>query len=112
VSSTTIGIKIADGSFYPIVEKDSVGWKRLIVTTVRDGQQSVQIDLYEGEGQTLESAKYVGSLLIEDIAPAEAGENSRPLYRSARPCRTLPLVPHPAGRRRLPGLRDGARILS
>ena len=75
MSNTTIGIKIADGSFYPVVEKGSGGWKRLILTTVRDGQTSVQIDLYEGENITIESAKYVGSLLIEDIAPAAAGES-------------------------------------
>jgi len=71
---STIGIKVADGSFHPILERDSSRWKKLVLTTVRDGQTSVQIDLYEGENITIESAKYVGSLLIEDIAPAAAGE--------------------------------------
>ena len=75
MSNTTIGIKTADGSFYPILEKDSRKWKRLILTTVRDGQTNAQIDLYEGENITVESAKYVGSLLIENIAPAAAGES-------------------------------------
>ncbi|MBN1685606.1 MAG: Hsp70 family protein [Spirochaetales bacterium] len=75
MSKTTIGIKIADGSFYPIVERDSDKWKRLILTTVRDGQTSVQIDLYEGDDTAIESAKYIGSLIIENIAPAAAGES-------------------------------------
>lgn len=74
MGNSTIGIKIADGSFYPVVEKDAGGWKRLVLTTVRDGQTSVQIDLYEGEDLTIDSARYVGSLLIEEIAPAAAGE--------------------------------------
>ena len=72
--STTIGIKIADGTFYPIVERDSAKWKKVILTTVKDDQSNVQIDLYEGEGADIESAKYVGSLLIEDIIPAPAGD--------------------------------------
>jgi hypothetical protein len=75
VSSSTIGIKIADGSFYPIVERDSGRWKRVILTTVKDEQTNVQIDLYEGEGADIESAKYVGSLLIEEIVPSSAGES-------------------------------------
>ena len=75
VSNTTIGIKTADGAFYPILEKGSDKWKRLILTTVKDGQTNAQIDLYEGENITIESAKYVGSLLIENIAPAAAGES-------------------------------------
>ena len=73
--NSTIGIKIADGSFYPIVERDSGRWKRVILTTVKDEQTNVQIDLYEGEGEDIESAKYVGSLLIEDITPLPAGES-------------------------------------
>ena len=73
MGSSTIGIKIADGSFYPILDKDSRGWKRLVLTTVRDGQTSVQIDLYEDEN--VDSERYVGSLLIEDITPAPAGES-------------------------------------
>ncbi len=75
MANSTIGIKIADGSFYPIVEKDSQKWKRLVLTTARDGQTSVQIDLYEGEETGIESAQYVGSLLIENIAPTTAGES-------------------------------------
>jgi hypothetical protein len=46
----------------------------LILTTVKDGQTNVQIDLYEGEVADIDTATYVGSLLIEDIAPATAGE--------------------------------------
>jgi hypothetical protein len=74
VSSSTIGIKVADGSFYPIVERESGGWKKLILTTVKDDQTNVQIDLYESETENIETATYVGSLLIEDIASAPAGE--------------------------------------
>ena len=72
----TIGIKIADGSYYPILEEESTRRKRLVLTTVNDNQESVQIDLYKGRGTELLDASYVGSLLIENITqgPKESSE--------------------------------------
>ena len=71
-----IGIKIADGSYFPIMEEGSSKRKRLVLTTVNDNQESVQIDLYKGNGEELSDAVYVGSLLIENIAqaPKESSE--------------------------------------
>lgn len=69
-----IGIKIADGSFYPILDGDTKQKKRMVLTTVKDGQESVQIDLYRGAGETLEEAQYIGSLMVENISPAAKGE--------------------------------------
>jgi hypothetical protein len=74
VSNPNIGIKIADGTFYPILERGANGRKKLILTTVKDEQTSVQIDLYEGEDENLPSGRYVGSLLIEDVTSNSAGE--------------------------------------
>jgi nucleoid-associated protein YgaU len=74
LAGSTIGIKIADGSYYPVLEEDFTGSKRLTLTTVKDGQDRVQIDLYRGEGHTLGHAQYVGSLVIENIPPASQGE--------------------------------------
>ena len=74
MAGSTIGIKIADGSYYPVLEEDFTGSKRLTLTTVKDGQDRVQIDLYRGEGHTLGHAKYVGSLVIENVPPAPQGE--------------------------------------
>jgi hypothetical protein len=74
VSNSNIGIKIADGSFYPILESGSQKKKKLILTTVNDNQANVQIDLYEGEGRDISSNRYVGSLMIEDLAEGPAGD--------------------------------------
>ena len=41
-----IGIRLADGKFYPILEDGQPVKKRLVVTTVKDDQASVQIDVY------------------------------------------------------------------
>ncbi len=68
-----IGIKVADGSFYPILDEGIAQKKRLVLTTVKDNQESVQIDLYKGRGEEMEDAAYVGSLLIENISPDTQG---------------------------------------
>lgn len=74
VSNSTIGIKIANGEYYPILSEGSLVRRRLVLTTVNDNQESVQIDLFKGEGETIDSAAYIGSLIIEDIEPAQQGE--------------------------------------
>ncbi len=73
MNASSIGIKIADGSFYPILHGEGGGNKRLVLTTVRDNQESVQIDLYKGYGKELQDARYIGSLMIENIEPGEKG---------------------------------------
>lgn len=74
--AASIGIKIANGEFYPILEEGASVKKRLILTTVHDGQESVQIDLYKSESRSMSDADYIGSLVIEHIAPKPKGEPS------------------------------------
>jgi hypothetical protein len=69
-----IGIKLADGSFYPVLEEGYAGRKRLVLTTVRDNQDTVQIDLYRGKGERADQTQFVGSLIIEGIAAAPQRE--------------------------------------
>lgn len=66
-----IGIKLADGTFYPILS-DTVRFQNIELTTVRDNQETVQIDLFRN-GDSLE---YIGSLIVEDIAQKKAGEST------------------------------------
>lgn len=73
VDNGKIGIKVADGSFYPILDEGIAHKKRLVLTTVKDNQESVQIDLYKGRGEEMADAAYVGSLLIENISPDTQG---------------------------------------
>lgn len=74
MSGSTIGIKVADGTYYPILERDSVQKRKLVLSTAKDQQTIVQIDLYEGDGEDIANARYVGSLMIENIQPAPQGE--------------------------------------
>jgi len=74
MTTSKIGLKLADGEFYPVLEDGAASRKRLVVTTVQDGQPSVQIDLYRGDGPTVQGADYIGSLVVEDIPPMAKGE--------------------------------------
>ena len=69
-----IGVKLANGEFYPIFEETTPAKKKLVVTTVNDNQPNVQIDLYRGEpGSPVDDSSYIGSLLVNDIARAPKG---------------------------------------
>ena len=72
----TIGIKIANGDFYPIMEENSTIKKRLVLTTVHDRQESVQIDLFRSVSRTMLDAQYIGSLVVENIKARPRGEPS------------------------------------
>jgi LysM repeat protein len=74
--ASSIGIKIANGEFYSIMEENSTVKKRLILTTVHDSQRSVQIDLYKSFTKSMADALYIGSLVIENIRPKPKGEPS------------------------------------
>ena len=68
-----IGIKLADGTFLPIMDDDSSASETLELTTVRDNQRSVQINLFKKEAEASEPL-YIGSLIVEDIHEKPAGE--------------------------------------
>jgi hypothetical protein len=74
--ASTIGIKIANGEFYSIIEENSSVKKRLVLTTVHDKQRSVQIDLYKSFTRTMADALYIGSVVVENIKARPRGEPS------------------------------------
>ena len=80
---STIGIKIANGEFYSILEENSPVKKRLVLTTVHDNQRSVQIDLYKSVSRSIIDAQYIGSLVMENIKPRPKGEPSIELIISS-----------------------------
>lgn len=68
-----IGLRLANGSFYPIFGENFRGSKKLLLTTVHDNQQSVQIDLYKGIGQEIFEDAYIGSLVLENLPALAKG---------------------------------------
>jgi LysM repeat protein len=74
--ASSIGIKIANGEFYPILSESKAAKRRMVLTTVHDGQKSVQIDLYRSETRTMTDAQYLGTLVVEKLKTRKKGEPS------------------------------------
>lgn len=70
----TIGIKLADGSFYPILKEGTAEKKELNLTTVKDNQTTVQVDLYRSETDSMQDAEYVDTLEIKHLVKHPNGE--------------------------------------
>jgi len=58
------------------LDENSTAKKRLVLTTVHNGQESVQIDLYRSVLQSMDDAQYMGSLLVKNIKPRSQGKPS------------------------------------
>ena len=70
----TIGIKLADGSFYPVLEEFSNSEKQLDLTTAHNNQTKVMVDLYRSKNCSMDDAEYVDSLQIENLVAHPNGE--------------------------------------
>lgn len=70
----TIGIKLADGSFYPVLEEGSAQTKKLELTTANNNQTKVMVDLYRSSTCSMDDAEYVDSLQIENLIEHPNGE--------------------------------------
>ena len=70
----TIGIKLADGSFYPILEDNKPSEKQLELTTAHNNQTKVMVDLYRSATCSMDDAEYVDSLQIENLTARPNGE--------------------------------------
>ncbi len=70
--TSKIGIKLADGTFFPILDENASSEHSIELTTVRANQESVQINLFKKTGET--EPEYIGSLIVEELAAGQAGE--------------------------------------
>lgn len=70
----TIGIKLADGSFYPVLKEGSAQTKKLELTTANNNQTKVMVDLYRSSTCSMDDAEYVDSLQIENLIEHPNGE--------------------------------------
>ena len=70
----SIGIKLYDGSFVPIINENEIKSKKVILTTVRDNQKKAIIELYEGTSDKCINNEYLGKLVISIDRPTKKGE--------------------------------------
>jgi hypothetical protein len=70
-----IGIKLADGSFYPVLEEGVPKTKKLILTTARDNQDTVRIVLVRGRpGAKGGELSFIRELFLSGIEPVPGGQ--------------------------------------
>ena len=62
-----IGIKLADGSFYPIMDEGVAAKTELNVTTVKDNQTTVKVGLYSSESSSMQDAIHLDTLKISNL---------------------------------------------
>lgn len=72
----TIGIKLADGSFFPVMEEGKQQTKQLELTTANNNQTCVMVDLYRSETSSMDDAEYIDTLKIENLVEHPDGEPS------------------------------------
>ncbi len=70
--ASSIGIKLADGEFFPILDEVASTEHNLELTTMRDDQESVQINLFRKIDEL--EPEYIGSLIVEEISTGAAGD--------------------------------------
>jgi len=81
----TIGIKEANGNFYPIVEANSGEKKRLVLVTAHDHQKSTQIDLYKSVAKSMVDAFYIGSIVLENTSAKTKDKTSIEMVVTSSP---------------------------
>ncbi|MCL1818433.1 MAG: Hsp70 family protein [Spirochaetaceae bacterium] len=69
-----IGLKLADGSFYPVLEDGVPETKKIILTTAMDNQETVHIVLVRGKrGDSDEDLTFIRELFLQGLEPAPRG---------------------------------------
>ena len=69
-----IGIKLADGSFHTLLEEGVPGKKKIELSTVKDNQTTVKVDLYASEKSSMADAILIDTLKIEDLEKQPNGQ--------------------------------------
>jgi hypothetical protein len=70
----TLGIKLADGTFFPVMEEDAKARKRLVLSAASTGQNHIKVEVYRGYGESLEMPTQVGVLVLDPDQDNTEGE--------------------------------------
>jgi soluble lytic murein transglycosylase-like protein len=69
-----IGVRLADGSFYPVLEEGVPKTKKLTLTTARDGQETAHIVLVRGRpGDSAKDLTFIRELFLSGLESVPAG---------------------------------------
>lgn len=71
-----VGIALADGRYMRIIDRDSKLpiTRRVMIPTIRDDQETLELDLFQGAGEDIMDNDYLGTIVYQGIQGAKAGE--------------------------------------
>ena len=72
--AVTVAIKLADGSFYPLVNSNFKGHKQATLATEVDGQEEVTIELYQGQGSDIIDPTHLETLVLRNLPARTQGD--------------------------------------
>ncbi|WP_455382242.1 hypothetical protein [Salinispira pacifica] len=68
-----VGIRLANGDFFPVLDSSISGSKkRMVLSPARQDQSVVKVDLYRAASGSGEAAEYIGALHVERSGEGEA----------------------------------------
>jgi len=70
----SIGIRLYDDTFVPVLSENEIKNKRLVLTTVKDNQTKAIIELYEGTSDKCINNEYLGKLVVSIDRATSRGE--------------------------------------
>ncbi len=75
VAAHSIGIRVGDGGFSTIIERNSMlpARTRKLFATTMDNQKFVQIEIYQGEETDVKSNRKLGEVRLEDLPEGKRG---------------------------------------
>jgi len=85
MDSKKIGIRIADGTIYPVLNEEESATKRMILTTAKDNQTEIHAEIFRGTGDDMENPVRIGQLRLKDISPKGKGQPEFELVLSTDP---------------------------
>jgi len=73
--SVPIGVGLPGGRFKEIIPRNTrIPFEKTFqLTTTKDDQTSLDIDIYQGEDQALENCEYLGTFVVDNIPKSEKG---------------------------------------
>ncbi len=67
MDNPTIGIRIANGTYFPILKEEERTKKKVVLSPVKENQKDVKIDIFRGDGDGMFNPVYVASLILNNI---------------------------------------------
>ncbi len=77
-----IGIRLADGSYYPVMDETRKTRKRMVLGPANDNQQAVHIQFFRDDSDAFISPEYLGSVNLEHLSPGSKDEKNIAIFIS------------------------------